>query len=355
MNDESLIDKSLVDKIPPISRALLSISLIGFVLMLLHLATPMLSPILFAFFLVAIAISPFRWMIARGMRRGPALLIMLVVLVAGGIGLALLALTAVSSLQAGLSTYADQLATRLAHLEASLAQIDIEFGWTKGGMAGLGVSAMSIFLSAMAGVAADALISLVIAAFFLFELDRFLAIVRSEKVRSEPFIGQLPEVGETAVAYFGIRTRLNLITGVGVSLICLLIGVDYALLWGVAAFFLSYIPYVGLLAAMVPPALLALAEFGWPQALIVVVTIVFINLMIENVVEPGYTGKRLQLSPTIVFLSFFFWAWLLGPVGGLLSMPITVMMLLVLQSYENTSWLARIIGTSDLAKVEETI
>ncbi len=348
MNDESLIDK-----IPPISRALMSVSLIGFVLMLLHLATPMLSPILFSFFLVAIAISPFRWMIGRGVRRGPALLIMLAVLVAGGIGLTLLALTAVSSLQAGLSTYADQLAARFAHLEASLAQIGVEFGWVNGGMAGLGVSAMSIFLGALADIAADALISLVIVAFFLFEMDRFMAIIRSEKVRSEPFVGQLPEVGQTAVSYFGIRTRLNFITGIAVTLICLLIGVDYALLWGVTAFFLSYIPYIGLLAAMIPPALLALAEFGWPQALIVVVAIVFINLMIENVVEPGYTGKRLQLSPTIVFLSFFFWGWLLGPVGALLSMPITVMLLLVLQSYENTKWLARIIGTNDMAEAEE--
>ena len=84
-------------------------------------------------------------------------------------------------------------------------------------------------------------------------------------------------------------------------------GVDYAPLWGVTAFFLSYILYIGLLAAMVPPALLALAEFGWPQALLIVIVIVGINLAIENVVAPSYTGKQLKLSPTIVFLSFFFY------------------------------------------------
>ena len=69
-----------------------------------------------------------------------------------------------------------------------------------------------------------------------------------------------------------------------------------------------------------------------------------INLTIENVLEPSYTGKKLSLSPAVVFASFFFWAWLLGPMGGILSMPITVMLLLVLGSDEHTQWLARIIS-----------
>ena len=95
---------------------------------------------------------------------------------------------------------------------------------------------------------------------------------------------------------------------------------------------------------MIPPALLALAESGWLQALIVVIAITAMNLTVENVLEPGYTGKRLQLSPTVVFLSFFFWAWLLGPIGALLSMPITVLLMLVSQRDEGTRWMAQIIG-----------
>jgi AI-2 transport protein TqsA len=159
-----------------------------------------------------------------------------------------------------------------------------------------------------------------------------------------PVLSQVPGLAGTAVRYFGIRTRLNLITGAGVSVVCLLVGVDDPLLWGLVAFVLSYIPYIGLFTAMIPPTLLALAESGWVAALIVVVTITALNLLIENVVEPGYTGRQLQLSPTVVFLSFFFWAWLLGPVGALLSMPITVMLLLVSSREESTFLLAQIIG-----------
>ncbi len=338
--------------LPPVTRALLGVALIGFVLLLLHLATPILAPILFAFFLVAMAITPFRRLLARGVRRGPALLIMIAVLLIGGVTLAVLTLVAARNLQAGLAGYGEQLALRLADLEAAAARLGLEAGGLDESAAALGLRAMSAFLGAMVNVAGNALISLVMVTFFLFEFERFMTIIQGEQARNLPFVGQMPEVAHTAVRYFGIRTRLNLITGIAVTLICLLLRIDYALLWGVTAFFLSYIPYIGLLTAMIPPALLALAEHGWPQALLVVVAIVLINLAIENVVEPSYTGKRLQLSPTIVFLSFFLWGWLLGPVGALLSMPITVMLLLVLQRYEDTLWLARIIGNESPGEME---
>ncbi len=338
--------------LPPITRSLIGVALVGFVLMLLHLATPILAPILFAFFLAAMAMAPFHRLQAWGVRRGPALLLMVAMLAAGGVALALLILVSVRNLQAGLAAYSDQLAVRMNELETSLSQIGPRFDGLDRELSALGTSGLSAFLRALAGVAGNALISLVIAAFFLFEFDRFTAIINSEQVRTVPFVGQIPEVARTAVRYFGIRTRLNLITGAGVTLICLVLGIDYALLWGVVTFFLSYIPYIGLLTAMIPPALLALAEHGWPQALLVVGVIVFINLLIENVVEPSYTGKRLQLSPTVVFLSFFLWGWLLGPVGALLSMPITVLMLLVFQEHEGTLWLARIIGRESLSELE---
>lgn len=338
--------------ISPITRSLVGLVLVGFVLMLIHLAVPVLAPVLFAFFLAALAIPPFRWLQARGMQRGVALFLLVAVLLGGGIGLLLLGLISIGQLQDGLGLYGDQLAARMASLESTLAQSGIKLTGAGESAATAATSVLAGFLGAVANVAGNALVSLVIVAFFLLEFERFLTIIRSERVRSVPFLGQVPEVAQTAVRYFGIRTRLNLITGVGVSFICLLVGVDSAPLWGVLAFFLSYIPYIGLFTAMIPPALLGLAESGWPQAAAVVIGITAINLLIENVLEPGYTGKRLRLSPTIVFLSFFFWAWLLGPVGALLSMPITVLLLLVFQGHESTLWLAYIIGRESLNEKE---
>ena len=79
-------------------------------------------------------------------------------------------------------------------------------------------------------------------------------------------------------------------------------------------------------------------------ALLVVIGVTVINVSVENIVAPVYTGRGLSLSPLVVFIAFFFWAWLLGPVGALLAMPITVLIMLILQGDERTRWLARIVG-----------
>jgi len=335
---------SAAQPFPPIARSLAGLGLVGLVLLLLHLGAPVLVPVLFAFFLAALAMPAYQWLQRRKVKRGLALLLLILALLGGGMALILLALTSVRHLQMGLALYGDQLAARMADLEVALGQRGIELPGASGQAAATGISVLGGFLSAMVDVASNALVSLVVVAFFLLESQRFLQIIRSDAVRDRPLLSQAPQLARTAVQYFGIRTRLNFITGAGVSIICLLLGVDYPLLWGGLAFVLSYIPYIGLFTAMIPPTLLALAESGWLQALIVVIGITAINLTIENVLEPGYTGRRLQLSPTVVFLSFFFWAWLLGPIGALLSMPITVMLLLVCQRDESTRWLAQIIG-----------
>lgn len=337
MNDKGLT-------VSPIARTLAGLALVGFVLALMRFFNVVLVPFLFAFFLAALALPAFRWIQRKGVKRSLSLFLLIIFLLGAGIGLILLILVSVDSLQSGLELYAAQLSTRMADLTAALANMGVDLTALSEKAASLGSAVLGGLLGAIANAASNALVSLVIVAFFLLESERFLGIFRSEVVRERPMLSQLPEVARTAVRYFGIRSRLNLITGIGVTLLCLLLGVDYAPLWGVLAFFLSYIPYIGLATAMIPPAILALAEFGWVQAAIIVIGITALNLLIENVLEPGYTGKRLQLSPTIVFVSFFFWAWLLGPIGALLSMPITVMLVLVFQGDEGTRWLARIMG-----------
>ena len=310
----------------------------------MHLAAPVLTPVLFAFYLAALLLPAFRGLQRRGVKRGLALLLLVVAMLAGGTVLILLALASIRHLQAGLQTYGEQLAARLTGLAASLAERGIDLVELASEAAEAAKAALGALLGAMANAASSAVVSFVVVAFFLLESPRLLAILRSDAVQKLPILSQTPQLARTAVQYFSIRTRLNLVTGAGVTVVCALLGVDYPLLWGALAFVLSYIPYIGLFTAMIPPTLLALAESGWLAALIVVISITVLNLTIENVLEPGYTGRRLQLSPTIVFLSFFFWAWLLGPVGALLSMPITVMLLLISNGDERTRWLAQIIG-----------
>ena len=142
---------------------------------------------------------------------------------------------------------------------------------------------------------------------------------------------------------------MNLITGAGISLFLLLLGVDFALLWGVLTFFLSFIPYIGIVVATIPAVLLAWAEYGPAWAILVIIGVMIANGVAENVVAPKLIGKGLSISPLVVFLSFFFWSWVLGPLGMFLSMPLTVIVLLVLESFDETRWLARTVSTMPTA------
>jgi predicted PurR-regulated permease PerM len=132
-----------------------------------------------------------------------------------------------------------------------------------------------------------------------------------------------------------------------VTVLLFVLGVDFPLLWGILTFFLSFVPYIGLVLAVTPAVVLALAEFGLERALLVILGVVVINVLAENVLSPMMMGRGLNLSPTVVFLSFIIWAWLLGGPGAFLALPITLFVAVMLDTFPETRWLASIIGVSD--------
>lgn len=142
----------------------------------------------------------------------------------------------------------------------------------------------------------------------------------------------------------GIKTWMSAITGVLVTLMLWALDVDYPQLWGVLAFLLNYVPNIGSLIAAAPAVLLALIQINIETAAIVVVGYVIINLVIGNVVEPKFLGKELDLSTLVVFLSLVFWGWVLGPVGMVLSVPLTISAKLALDESEETQWLGTLLG-----------
>jgi predicted PurR-regulated permease PerM len=334
---------------------MLGVAIVGVVLVLMHWSAPVLNPILFAFYLTALTYPIFSALKNRGMNRGLSLFILVAGMLLIGLLIGLLVFAGARRLSTGLETYGGLLDGRQAEMDTIVDSL----GLSETGISdALSSDSLKGVLAAVIGttiaIAGDFVFSVVLTAFVLLESKRFISILQTATI-DHPVMYQMPALMKTAVAYFGIRTRLNFITGIGFAIILLLLGVDYALLWGVLAFFLSYIPYIGLAMAMIPPALLAWAEYGPVRALIVIIAATTINLAIENILEPSYTGKRLSLSPTVVFASFFFWAWLLGPVGAILSMPITVMLYLVLSSDEHTQWLARFISRDgSLPEIEDS-
>jgi predicted PurR-regulated permease PerM len=126
------------------------------------------------------------------------------------------------------------------------------------------------------------------------------------------------------------------------------IGLDFAILWGFVAFLLNYVPNFGSIIAAIPSVMLAFVQFGigW-QFWTVLGIYVAVNILVGYVVEPKMMGRGLGLSALVVLVAVIFWGWILGPVGLILSVPITVALKIFMGSYPGSRWLAVMLGAED--------
>ena len=144
--------------------------------------------------------------------------------------------------------------------------------------------------------------------------------------------------------YMSMKTIISMVTAVVIGVALWLIGVDYPVLWGVLAFMLNFVPNIGSIIAAVPAVMLTIVQLGFTPALLVAAVYLAVNIIIGSVVEPKYVGKGIGLSTLVVFVSLVFWGWVLGPVGMLLSVPLTITVKLALDSKPETQWLGHLLG-----------
>ena len=140
--------------------------------------------------------------------------------------------------------------------------------------------------------------------------------------------------------YMVLTTGINLVVAIGNTILLWIVGVPFAVLWGIISWVLAYIPAVGYWLALIPPVLLAYSRFGVRTALIVFLGYAIINGTGANIITPRVLGKGLKISPLVVFISVFIWAWLLGAVGAILAIPLTMLLIVILDSFEATQWIA---------------
>lgn len=347
---------TMTERIPGVALVLIGAVFVGLLMVLISWAAPVLTPIMVAAFLAALAAPIYFWLQKKGMSSSMSLVLLVVLIVVAILAIAGLLWISSNRMIEDLAQYQTGLEASEPEIEAVLAQLGItqqslSDAFTGEKLAGL----VAAILGGVASFAGDLMFALVLVAFLLIDSKRLYGLA-TNLLADRPFFGKMPDIAGSVVTYFSVRTRLNLITGVGFGLVLWLLGIDYALLWGLLAFVLSYIPYVGLFTAMIPPTVLALAEFGVGRAIAVLIAGLVINLLIENIIEPRFTGKVLNLSPVVVIISFFFWGWLLGPTGAMLSMPITVMIMLVTKEDKHLSWISSIIGSSgDSDEADESV
>ncbi|NVK76004.1 hypothetical protein C0J08_11790 [Marinomonas sp. CT5] len=147
--------------------------------------------------------------------------------------------------------------------------------------------------------------------------------------------------------YLVIKTLLSMMTGVLITFLLWVLGIDFPILWGVCAFLLNFVPNIGSIIAAVPAVLLAFVQLGGLSAGLTAGVFLLVNLIIGNVIEPRYMGKGLGLSTLVVFLSLLLWGWVFGPVGMLLSIPLTIIMKLAFEANPKMHWLAILIDSQN--------
>ena len=145
--------------------------------------------------------------------------------------------------------------------------------------------------------------------------------------------------------YLAIKTLTSLATGILAGLWVWILGIDYALFWGLLAFLLNYIPNIGSFIAGTPAVLMALVQFGIGSALLVAIGYLVINVVIGGVLEPQTMGSGIGLSPLVVLMSLVIWGWLLGGVGMVLSTPLTMSAKIALDSFSDTRWMSTLMGS----------
>ena len=198
-------------------------------------------------------------------------------------------------------------------------------------------------LSSFSDILSNGILILLTVVFIFIESKIFPDKVKAV-ARNQENIRYFNVINHQINQYMMIKTYVSLGTGIIIGGVLALIRLDFAVLWGLIAFLLNYIPNIGSLIAAIPPIILALVQFGVGGALGVMAIYLAVNFIIGNYIEPKLMGRGLGLSVLVVFLSLIFWGWLLGPVGMFLSIPITLVFKIIMQINPNTRWIAILLG-----------
>lgn len=177
-------------------------------------------------------------------------------------------------------------------------------------------------------------------AFMMLEAVRYPQKLVEAFSSSPEVIARFAHFSESIRSYVGLNAVFGFAAAFLDTMLLLSLGVDFAILWGVLSFLLSFLPNIGFIIALTPPTLLALIQFGFGRSIAVLAGYIVINFIVDNIVKPRFVGGRLDLSPLVVVISLLFWGWLLGPMGALAAVPLSIGARFLFESFEESRWLA---------------
>ncbi len=313
-------------------------------------AEAVMVPFLLAAFLAIIAAPPMFWLEKRRIPQSLAMILVILGIVVLLVSIGALVAQSANAFSDSLPFYQERLNTlsnsTLLWVASSGLEIpkDILREYLNVGMA-LDVAGNT--LRGLSNALSNGLLILFTVIFILAEASSFPRKLRDVLKTPEQSMPYFSQFADNVNRYIAIKTSVSAVTATLVYFLLLFTGVDFPLLWGLLSFLLNYIPNIGSIIAAIPAVLLALVQLGVGPALLVAAGYLLIELIMGNVIEPRYMGRGLGLSTLIVFLSLVFWGWMLGPVGMLLSVPLTITAKIALEANPGTEWLAHLLGPAD--------
>ena len=315
-------------------------------------ADSILTPMLLAFFIAVVSLQPVLWLTAKKVNETLAILIVLILIIGLFGGLAAVLGNSVNNFAQDAPLYANKL--RLigdGFVESLNARgFDIPLDqWDRKINPGQILNYTASILTGFGAIMGNVFLMFFIVLFMMLERASIRlkaeVIARSYKNNLEVFASII----ESIRTYLTLKTVISLVTGVFIWLWLLVFGVEYALLWGLIAFLLNYIPNIGSIIAGIPAVLFALVQLGLAGAGWTLLGFIIVNMVVGNVIEPRVMGKEMGLSTLIVFLSLIFWGFILGTVGMFLAVPLTMTFKIILDQYPKTKWISILLGSDEHA------
>lgn len=339
----------------PVSRFLLVTAAFIIVVAGMKEAEPLLVPFLLSLFIAVISSPPLVWLKNKGMPSGLAILTIIAVVIIAGVLVGIIVGSSITNFKQDMPYYQERLTQLTGAAFLRLEQVGLEVDLSQIKQSFNPSAALSLAGSTLASfgnMMTNFLLILLTVGFILAEEVSFAAKLKQGKDNSEKTLAAIDRFTKSVNRYMAIKTILSLITGLLAMVWLKILGVDYFVLWGTLAFLLNFVPTLGSILAAIPAVLLALIQLGVGDALLTGAGFVVINFVIGNLVEPRVMGKGLDLSALVVFLSLVFWGWVLGPVGMLLSVPLTMTIKIALESFDDTRWLGIMLGSGISSSID---
>lgn len=312
-------------------------------------ASAILIPFLLSAFLAVISAPSLFWMKRKGLPTGLALLAVVLIISVGVTAVSTVVGSSVAAFSQNLPGYQAGLQEKTGDLVNLLDRIGFtvpEDAMQQYFNPGLAMRMVQNLFTAFGGVLSNVFLILLTVTFILLESSGFQTKLRALSADPDTSVKQFDVIAENMKRYVGIKTTTSFITGFLLTIWLAIIGVDYPLLWGLLAFLLNFVPSIGSIIAAIPPVLLALVVVGPGTAGLAALGFGVVNILIGNIIEPKFMGEGLGLSTLVVFLSLLFWGWVLGPVGMLLAVPLTMAAKIVLENNESTRAVGILLGPS---------